>query len=80
METKLLENNVVPLLKWLPPRRPGFASGQHVGFVVDKAAPREVFSQYFDSPANHSTNFSITIITGDWHNKSLVAAMPSGPN
>jgi hypothetical protein len=21
-----------------PPRRPGFASGQHVGFVVDKAA------------------------------------------
>jgi hypothetical protein len=30
-----------------PPRRPGFAYGQHVGFVVDKAALGQVFSDYF---------------------------------
>jgi hypothetical protein len=30
------------------------------------------------SPANHSTNFSI--ITRGWHNRPLVAAVPSGPN
>jgi hypothetical protein len=34
----------------LPPRRPGFASGQHVGFVVDKAALGQVFSEYFGFP------------------------------
>jgi hypothetical protein len=28
-----------------PPRRRGFASGQHVGFVVDKAALGQVFSE-----------------------------------
>jgi hypothetical protein len=59
----------MPQLKRLvagsPPRRPGFVSGQHVGFVVDKAALGQVFSQYFGfvSPANYSTNFSIIIIT-----------------
>jgi hypothetical protein len=31
------------------------------------------------SPANHSTNFSIIIITRGWHNRLLVAAVPSGP-
>jgi hypothetical protein len=44
----------VPWLKRLvagfPPRRPGFASGQHVGFVVDKAALGQVFSEYFGFP------------------------------
>jgi hypothetical protein len=30
-----------------PPWRPGFASGQHVGFVVDNAALGQVFSEYF---------------------------------
>jgi hypothetical protein len=38
-------------LRWLvagfPPRRPGFASGQHVGFVMDKAGMGQVFSEYF---------------------------------
>jgi hypothetical protein len=29
-----------------PPRRPGFAYGQHVGFVVDKAALGQVFSEF----------------------------------
>jgi hypothetical protein len=32
------------------------------------------------SPANHSTNFYIIIITRGWHNRPLVAAVPSGPN
>jgi hypothetical protein len=41
----------VPRLKRLvasfPLRRSGFASGQHLGFVVDKAALGQVFSEYF---------------------------------
>jgi hypothetical protein len=37
-----------------PPRRPGFASGQHVGFVVDKAALNQAFSEYFDFPCQSS--------------------------
>jgi hypothetical protein len=31
------------------------------------------------SPANHSTDFSIIIITRGWHNRLLVAAVSSGP-
>jgi hypothetical protein len=35
-----------------------------VGFVVDKVALGQVFSEYFGSPANlHSTNFSTITIT-----------------
>jgi hypothetical protein len=34
-----------------------------VGFVVDKAALGQVFSEYFGFLANHSTDFSIIIIT-----------------
>jgi hypothetical protein len=33
-----------------PPLRPGFVYGQHVGFVVDKAALGQVFSEYFGLP------------------------------
>jgi hypothetical protein len=33
-----------------PPRRLGFAYGQHVGFLVDKAALGQVFSEYFGFP------------------------------
>jgi hypothetical protein len=33
-----------------PRQRPGFAYGQHVGFVVDKAALGQVFSEYFGFP------------------------------
>jgi hypothetical protein len=62
-------------LKWLvtgfPPRRPEFASRQHVGFVVDKAALGQVFSKYFGFPCHHSTNFSIIIITRHWHNTPI---------
>jgi hypothetical protein len=32
------------------------------------------------SPANHSTNFSPIIINRGWRNRSLLAAVPSGPN
>jgi hypothetical protein len=32
------------------------------------------------SPANNPTNFSIIIISRGWHNRPLVAAVPSGPN
>jgi hypothetical protein len=42
-----------------------------VEFVVDKAALGQVFSEYLVSPANHSTNFSIIIITRDWHNRPI---------
>jgi hypothetical protein len=42
-----------------------------VGFVVDKAALGQVFSEYFGSPAKHSTDFSIIIITRGWHNRPL---------
>jgi hypothetical protein len=35
------------LLAGIPLRRPGFASGQHVGFVVGKTALGQVFSEYF---------------------------------
>jgi hypothetical protein len=35
------------LVAGFPPRRPGLASGQHVGFVVVKAALGQVFSEYF---------------------------------
>jgi hypothetical protein len=52
-----------------------------VGFVVDKTALGHVSSEYFGSPvSDHSTNFSIIIITRGWQNRPLVAAVPSGPN
>jgi hypothetical protein len=39
-------------------------SGKRVGFLVDKAALEQVFSEYSVSLAHHySTNFSIIIIT-----------------
>jgi hypothetical protein len=35
-----------------------------VGFVVDKVALEQAFSEYFGSPANlHSTNFSTITVT-----------------
>jgi hypothetical protein len=41
-----------------------------MGFVVDKAALGQVFSEYFGFPANYFTNFSI-IITSGWHNRPI---------
>jgi hypothetical protein len=55
------------LVAGFPPRRPGFKPGSgHVGFVVDKVAPGQVFSEYFGL---HSTNFSTITIT---YNPGLV--------
>jgi hypothetical protein len=39
-----------------PPRRSGFAYGQHVGFVVDKEAV-QVFSEYFGFPCQSFHRF-----------------------
>jgi hypothetical protein len=47
--------------QWLdagfPTRWPGFASGQHVGFVVDIAALGQVFSEYFGFPCQSFHRF-----------------------
>jgi hypothetical protein len=45
------------LVAGFPPRRPGFASGQHVGFVVNKAALGQVFSEYFGFPCKSLHQF-----------------------
>jgi hypothetical protein len=39
------------------PWRPGFAYGQHVGFVVDRAALGQVFSEYFGFPCQSFHRF-----------------------
>jgi hypothetical protein len=48
----------VPWLKrsvaGFPPRRPGFSSGQHVVFLVDKAAVGQDFSEYLGFPCQSS--------------------------
>jgi hypothetical protein len=49
----------VPWLRRLaavfPPRRPGFQPGSgHIGFVVDKVALGQVFSEYFGFPSQFS--------------------------
>jgi hypothetical protein len=43
-----------------------------MGFVVDKAALGEVSSEYFGSNANHSTDFSSSIIIWGWYSRSVV--------
>jgi hypothetical protein len=40
-----------------PPRRSGFAYGQHVGFGVDKEAMGQVFSEYFGFPCQSFHRF-----------------------
>jgi hypothetical protein len=40
-----------------PPRRPGFAYGHHVGFVVDNVALGLVFSEYFGFPCQSFHRF-----------------------
>jgi hypothetical protein len=42
-----------------------------VGFVEDKAALGRFSPSTSVSPANHSTNFSIIIITHGWHNRPV---------
>jgi hypothetical protein len=52
----------------------GEQSGIGAGFLS------QIFFEYFGSPADHFTSFSIIIVTRGWHNRPLVAAVPSGPN
>jgi hypothetical protein len=51
----------VPQLKQLvagfPSRRSGFSSGQHVGFLVDKVALGQFFSEYFGFPCQSFHQF-----------------------
>jgi hypothetical protein len=51
----------------IPRREPG----QHVGFLVDKAALEQVFSEYFGFACQSFSNFSIIIITRGWHNRPV---------
>jgi hypothetical protein len=68
-------SKAVPWLKRLaagfPPRRPGFASGQHMWFVMDKAALGQVFSECFGFPSQSFHQFSIIIITQGWHSRPI---------
>jgi hypothetical protein len=62
-------------------KRAGFEPGSgHVGFMVDKVALGQVFSECLGFPVNlHSTSYStITIIIWGWYNRPVVAAVPSG--
>jgi hypothetical protein len=76
--SRILSNSVPKYTKLTPSKavpRPGFESRLgHVGFVVDKVAMGQVFSEYFCSPANsHSTDCSkfIIIIRG-WYNRPII--------
>jgi hypothetical protein len=72
------------LVAGFPLRRPGFDPGSgHVGFVVDKVAPGQVFSEYFD----FSCQFSFHRLLHIHHLSSVagtigqsVAAVPNGPS
>jgi hypothetical protein len=77
-------DRLIALLKRLvaafPPRCPGFASGQHLGFVVDKVTLGHGTSEYFGFPCQSFHQFFIIIVTRGWHNRPLVAAVLCGPN
>jgi hypothetical protein len=59
---KIYFNIIISAVPWprllaacLPPRRPGFDPGSvHVGFVVDKVALGQVFSEHFSFPLSVS--------------------------
>jgi hypothetical protein len=75
-ETEVLGENLPQrqlrqLVAGFRPRRPRFAFGQHMGFMVVKASLGRVSPSTSVSPANHSTNFSSIIITGSWHNRPI---------
>jgi hypothetical protein len=54
--------------RWLPAR---FASGQYVGFVVDKAALGQVLSEYFGFPCQPFHQFLLIILTRGWRNRPI---------
>jgi hypothetical protein len=59
--------------RWLPTATaPVRVRTVHVGFVINKAALGQVFSEYSVSPANHhSTNFSSIIFIRGWYSRSI---------
>jgi hypothetical protein len=70
------------LVAGFPPRRPGFQPGlRHVGFVVNRVAMEQVFSEDFNFPVNlHSTICSTVPIICHLGlvKRPIVAALPSG--
>jgi hypothetical protein len=77
---------VMAVLRWLvagfPSQKPGFEprSG-HVGFVMDKVALRQVFSEYFGFPCQFSFHRLLHIhhlSSGAGTIGQLVADVPSG--
>jgi hypothetical protein len=71
----------VRLVAGFPPRRPGFdpRSG-HVGFVVDKAALGQVFSEYYGFPCQFSFHqlFHTHLSPGAGTLGQMAADVPSG--
>jgi hypothetical protein len=62
------------LVAGFPPLRPGFDPGSgQVGFVVDKMALGQVFSEYFGFPCQSSFHrkFSILTITRGRYNRTV---------
>jgi hypothetical protein len=69
---KRLQNHVCTYPFRIPPRRPGFNPGSgQVGFVVDKVASGQVFSEYFGFPCHSFPNFSILTITRGRYNRPV---------
>jgi hypothetical protein len=66
--------------RWLPTAAARVRVRAACGVWVDKEALGQVFSEYFGSPANHSTNVSTIIIPRAGTISLLVAAVPSGPS
>jgi hypothetical protein len=71
------------LVAGFPPRRPGFEPGSgHVGFVVDKVALEEVFSEYFGFPCQFSfhplLHIHYHLSSGAGTTGQLAADVPSG--
>jgi hypothetical protein len=70
------------LVAGFPPRRPGFEPGSgQVGFVVDKVAVEQVFSEYVGFPCQSSFHRILHLtITRGRYNRPEVADVPSGPS
>jgi hypothetical protein len=70
------------LLHNFPPRQPGFEpKSGHVGFVVDKVAVGQIFSEYFGYPYHfsfHRLLHTHHLSSGAGTIGQLVAGVPSG--
>jgi hypothetical protein len=70
------------LVLGFPPWKPGFASGQRVGFVVDKVALGQISSEYFGFPCQFSSHRLFHahhhLSSGAGRRGPTVADVPSG--